>query len=198
LVLFLMGLYIWIAYKVVRRVSPVWGKALLVLVFVLIPTADALWGRYVTLSELCKDAGLQVFQKASKEGGLLEYRNPDDHWIRTAGIAFSEGKLPSTPYSRLSIVDGKPLLERDVTPKSKYVLTEWETVSIGKDDSFTRHELRIENRVSGESIARYRGYHFSGGWVERFLGSFADSGPQGARCTVPAFNIEILIQSAFN
>jgi hypothetical protein len=52
LVLVLVGLYLWIAYVAVRKVPKVWGKALALVVVVLIPTADAVYGR-IKLKHLC-------------------------------------------------------------------------------------------------------------------------------------------------
>ena len=57
---FLIGLYIWVASKFVRRARPWWGKVVLVLVFILIPTADAFYGR-IRLKQMCEaEGGLKI------------------------------------------------------------------------------------------------------------------------------------------
>jgi len=195
-----IGLYIAATIFLVHRIPVRWGKALAMVIAFLLPTADALWGRYVTLPELCQDAGLKVFKKASKEGGLMiSSPSPEDYWIRTVGIAFVEGTPLNGRCARVTIVEGKPFLELDVAPKARYVLTRSERVSTQRGGNYIGAELRIEDRQSGEPMARYRGYRFDGGWAERFLGSFADSGSQGGdSCPPTADTLGILIPNAFN
>jgi hypothetical protein len=58
--------------------------------------------------------------------------------------------------------------------------------------------MRYEDRHTGEVISRYRQYGFKGGWAERFLGGFADSGAQGVGCPLSkADHYEFLRQRTF-
>lgn len=199
--LLVIALYIAGANFVVKRVPTRWGKALVVLVFVLIPTADALYGRYVKLPELCKDAGVTVFKKASKEGGLMTWSpSPDAHWINAIGIAFVEGTVgPYGSSARISMVDGKPVLELSVIPKSRYRMSEQVRLNSPFGDNYVGDEIRIEDRISGEILSQYREYGFNGGWAERFLGHFAGSGPQGgASCPPTANRVDLLVRNTFN
>jgi hypothetical protein len=209
-VLSIIGLYVWGAMKIFKCAKPIWAKALVVIAAVLIPSVDALWGRYVVLPELCEDAGLKVLKKADKAGGLFQSGNPsdywngnpDDYWIGALGVAFVEGQVPGGPYMRFSIVDRSPVLEENVTPHSKYLLTSWMPLSTERGNSFSGYELRIESRESGEVLARFRRYAFGGGWVEQLLGKLADSGPQAmAGCpsvTDSTSLAETLIRATYN
>jgi len=55
-VLLLLGFYLWGAYKIVRLAKPRWAKALVILVVILIPTADAVYGR-IKLRQMCEAEG---------------------------------------------------------------------------------------------------------------------------------------------
>jgi hypothetical protein len=213
--LLIVALYVAAAVFVVKRIPMRWGKALAVVVFLLIPTADALWGRYVTLPELCKDAGLTVVKKASKQDGMMVDGNLSatykwigqsrvlgyfgEEWITQYGLSFVEGRDLNESISRLSSVDGKVIHEDKVAPKSKYILTGEKAVPTKFGPNFRGGEIRIDDRTSGEVISRYRGYGYNGGWAERFLGNFADSGPQGgASCPPTVDRLDVLIRNTFN
>lgn len=206
LVLALIAGYVWATAKLIKSVRPYWKKALVVTIAILIPTADALWGRYVTLPELCQDAGLRVFKNADKSGGLLvsNFSYSSDYWIQIAGIAFVEGVIPGKPnHQRITLTEGKNVIEENVIAKSKYRLTAWEKVTGQNEMYITGHELRIESRESSETLARFRTYAYAGGWVERLMGQFADSGPQAsAKCPssiAPAITEqEFILKNTFN
>lgn len=201
-----ISLYVALAIFVVWRTPKAWGKALAVAAVILLPTADAWWGRNVTLPELCKDAGLKVFKKASKQDGMMvddalsaTYKwtgQPSvrvlgyfgEEWITQDGFSFVEGRTYDGDTPRLSLVDGKVLRESKVTPKAKYVFVGWKEIPTAFGKNFGGSEMRIEDRQTGEVISQYRRYGFRGGWAERFLGGFADSGPQGVGCTSSSVN----------
>jgi hypothetical protein len=174
-ILFVIGLYLamglWIFIK-----SPGWWRLAALLAVVLIPTADALWGRYVTLPRLCKEAGLKVYAKASKDGGLLFDGAADDYYIVKFGFPFIEGRDAAGTYYRFSRIEGqeKPLFERSVQPKAKYVSR---SVHLTPSPTFVGTAYRVEDRSSGALLGELVTYSYLGGWAERFLGGFADSGP---------------------
>lgn len=216
-----ISMYIVLAVLVVWRTPKAWGKALAVAAAILLPTADAWWGRYVTLPELCKDAGLKVFKKPIKQQGLMysgavhrqdkvllgksgyydirvEYWGGEDE-IRLYDLGFVES-LPQQDGTceRLSVIDGKVIRESKVTPKSKYVFGGWNEIPTAFGKNFGGSEMRIEDRQTGEVISRYRKYGFRGGWAERFLGGFADGGSQGVGCTSSAVDeYTIQLQTTF-
>src|SRR3989304_2288943 len=103
LVLFLLGasVWVWVAYKVVRRIKPNWGKALAVAVFVLIPTADAVYGR-IKLKQLCEaEGGVKIYRTVEGVEGFYGFpMSPAPEWLTKHGYRFLEG----TDYP-----DGKPM-----------------------------------------------------------------------------------------
>ena len=60
LILALISGYIYLAWWAIQKPRAMWMKALLLLAFILIPTADAVYGR-IKLKQLCE-----------KEGGLTQ------------------------------------------------------------------------------------------------------------------------------
>jgi len=174
LVLFLMGLYIWIAYKVVRRVSPVWGKALLVLVFVLIPTADAVYGR-IKLRQMCEaEGGLNINRVVGRVEGFLIDQGASDIWIKNNGYLYNEGgERPDQRVNRYVLRDGAIALEWNVPSLARY---EVRFVSPSKREQFERDEYLVRDRKNDDVLGKYVQIGFRGGWVEQLLGGFSDAG----------------------
>lgn len=216
-----ISIYVALAIFVVWVTPKARNKALAVIAVILLPTGDAWWGRHVTLPELCKDAGLKVLKKPMKQQGLMysgaahrqdkvllgksgyydvrvEYWQGEDE-IRQYDLGFVES-LPQRDGTseRLSVVDGKVIRESKVTPRARYIKSEWIEVSTELGKNFHGSEMRIEDRQTGEVISRYRQYSFRGGWAERFLGGFADSGAGGAACPLSkAEDYQFLRQKTF-
>ena len=181
LVLFLFGLYLWVAYKLVRKSRPVWLKVIVVLVFVLIPTADAVYGR-VKLREMCKSEGsLKIYKTVEGVDGFYEPRTPDEAWILKHKFTFAEGRGMSNgkdTIDRLILTrDGSTRLEKDVTPRSKY---RFRFVPGNRADIYLQDDFYVETFDSGEVLGRMRNYNYAGGWIERFIATiYAQRGSAG-------------------
>jgi hypothetical protein len=192
-VLFVAGLYLAIGVWIVIK-SPGWWRLVALLAMVLIPSADALWGRYVTLPRLCKDAGLKVYGKASKEGGLM-LSTADDYWLTKYGFPFVEGVNGAGQIYRRSLRDGKSVLESNVAPRASYVNR---MASSGEGTSFLSNVLTVEDRLSGSTLGSIRAYTFLGGWAEQLLARFTDAGVSGvAGCGWEVFQTERLLVAVF-
>jgi hypothetical protein len=192
-----VGLYLAVAIWLVVK-SPGWWRLVALLAVVLIPAADALWGRYVTLPRLCKDAGLKMYAKATKDGGLLFDGAADDYDIVKHGFPFVEGQDAAGTYYRFSRAEGqeKVQLERSVQPQAKYISR---SARLKPSPRFVGTAYRVEDRSSGALLGELVTYSYLGGWAERFLGSFADSGPGYAgSCDVEPFTQERLLSSVFD
>ena len=179
LILFLAGLNLWGVYKIVRRIPPVWGKALVVIVALLIPKADAVYGRY-KLKQMCAaEGGLRIYRVVENVAGFDDPKSrPDESELRIRKYQFVEGKEFSGKRSRLSVQpDGTYLREEGITPISEYVYEE----EHGKDtDIYYRYEQRVKVRATGEVLGRYVDFNYAGGWVERFINSiYAARGSAG-------------------
>lgn len=179
LVLFLIGLYAWGAYKVVSRARPIWGKALIVVVAILIPTADAVYGRY-KLREMCAtEGGLRIYRVVEGVAGFDNPKSrPDEGWLTQNGYKFVEGEELSGKRSRLSLrPNGTFLREEGIAPISEYV---YEYELGDAKDIFYRIEKRIRARATGEILSRSVNFSYAGGWFERFVnGLYAARGTAG-------------------
>lgn len=169
----IVGLYVAVGLWIVAK-SPGWWRLVALLAVILIPTADALWGRYVTLPRLCKDAGLKVYGKASREGGLM-LSTADDYLLTKYGFPFVEGVDGARKVYRRSMRDSQPALEPDVQPLAKYRLR---AIELRPAQGFEGTSYRIEEIESGRPIGEFATYAFTGGWAERLLSQFTDSGVQ--------------------
>lgn len=174
-VLWLTAVYLLIAIWATYRAHPHWMKLLVALGFLLLPTADAVYGR-IKLRQMCAaEGGLKVYKTVEGVEGLYVGRfRPDPTWITNYGYRFIEGKDSSGKYRRLSRgPDGKIIEEKDVVPKSRYQLE-----YLGGDfgAGYAYDEQRIRDLQTNEILARARNISYEGGWAERFIAMFSDSG----------------------
>jgi hypothetical protein len=124
LVLALIAGYIWGAAKLFKHVGPYWAKALVVVAAILIPTADAVYGR-IKLKQMCEaEGGLHIYRVVEgAEGFDALSLGPDDEWILKYGYRFVEGDEINGKKSRLSLQpDGKVVREVGVTPITEIYL----------------------------------------------------------------------------
>lgn len=179
LVLALIGLYLWAAHKLVRRTPPIWGKALIVIAAILIPTADAVYGRY-KLKEMCAaDGGLRINRVVEGVAGFDDPRDvPREESIKSDGYKFVEGEEIGGQRSRLSLgADGAVHREVGVTPVSEYI---YELDKGDFREIYHRTESRIRVRSTGEILSQAVNIRYAGGWFERFVnGIYAGTGTAG-------------------
>lgn len=169
-VLFLFGLYCVLAVVAIVKVKPIWVKGLVLLAAFLIPTADAVYGRY-KLKQMCAaEGGLKVYRVAEGVEGFMGYAH--EGLLTKPGYQFVEKYISSGKYYSFSKQNGQIIREDYITPKSKYRLREtYDDTSIYK-----RGQLLIENIATGEVLATDTQLIFEGGWAERFLAQFSGSG----------------------
>lgn len=179
-VLFLLGLYIWGAYKIVRWIRPVWGKALVVVAVLLIPTADAVYGR-IKLKQMCEaDGGLKVFRTAEGVEGFRVAHRPETEWLTKYGYKFVEGQDSAGKPMRLSLgPDGKIVEERDVQLKSRYGF-EYSGRDFGA--GYARGESVIRDLHTREVLARNLNFSYEGGWIERFVAGIVSAKAFSGAC----------------
>lgn len=190
-VLFFVGLYFLIAYKVTKAVGSKWFKAVVIIVALLIPTADAIYGR-IKLKRMCEaEAGLRVYRVAEHVKGVADETTSyasAEYWVGEQGYQFSERTAPiAGKVDRFFRgADGLVSLEKSVLPKSEYrlrrIYPDWKT-------TYARDVFLIENIATGEVLATQTWLAFNGGWAERFLAKFSDAGGGNvAHCSnVPDF-----------
>lgn len=171
--LFVIGLYIFLAIKVFKSAKTTSAKAIAVLLILLIPTADAIYGR-IKLQQMCKaEGGLKVYRVAEHVEGFMADTAGED-WVRQYGFQFSEGSSSPKIYYRFSMVNGKFTIEENVESKSKFKVKLTTLDNIGV--LYWRQFYSIETIPSGEVLATETQIGFRGGWAERLIATFSDAG----------------------
>ena len=179
LIFFLTWLYYRAVRKVLKRVKPYWGKALVIVIALLIPTADAVYGRH-KLKRLCaQEGGLHIYRVVEGVKGFESPSiRPNKGWLGIGKYQFMEGEDSPGKYSRLSLrPDGTYLREVDITPVSEYV---YEYIPGGIKNIYSKAEQRVYVRATGEVLGRYVNIYYAGGWLERAInGLYAARGNSG-------------------
>ncbi|MDZ7651120.1 MAG: hypothetical protein U5L03_00360 [Burkholderiaceae bacterium] len=171
-ILFVLGLYGLVAlYALVK--TPGWWRLATLAAVLLIPSADSLWAHYVTMPRVCKDAGLKIYKKADKAGGL-RLSTADEAWVTKHGFPFVEGERVPGRYYRISRQGEQVIREEDVQPKARY-LSDAKTVMVTRWIGGTMY--RVVDLSTGDVIGRFVDFSYGGGWAERFLAAFTDAGP---------------------
>lgn len=101
---------------------------------------------------------------------------PHSSWLTKHGYRFVEGKDFASRPMRISLgTDNRLFEQRNVTLKSKF---RFERVTTEFGAGFTRSEYRVSESQTADVLARYVNASYRGGWAERLLGAFSDSGGQ--------------------
>jgi len=178
LILFLLGLYLWIAYKVVRRVPPVWGKVLAIVVVVLIPTADAIYGR-IKLKQMCAvEGGIKVQKTIENVDGVFTVGLLAPALVMDMNYEFSENIISEQiyryrrPTGKLSAYThpSKEKVDKKLSLYSYYREEIYIDSSILKTTDFVRLDS------TSEILGANTDFHYYGGWLERFIGKLYGSG----------------------
>lgn len=164
LVLFVLGgIYLALAFLVTAKARTHARKALALLVFALIPTADAVYGR-IKLKHLCvTEGGWKIYRVVEGVEGFLEAgRTPSEFWVTKAGYRFVEGETLGRKPARLeAIPDGKAALLTDMPLQARYV---FET-KIGE----LKDIYRIKEINTNEVLSQFVNITAVGGWVEQLI-----------------------------
>lgn len=179
--LLVIFLYIVVSIALVAKAPTLKYKIVVLLAVLLIPTADAIYGR-IKLNQLCEaDGGLKIFkQPHSIEGYMTSNEHVDDYLVKKGVFKFSESEEQQGVSTHVSMQNGELVYEKDVKPISKYKTYLGDSVQL--DNAYGYQDSVVETYPEGEVVVRDREYFFRGGWAERFLGSFADAGPSSVGC----------------
>lgn len=194
LVLALIGGYIWGASKLFKHVQPHWKKALVVIAAILLPTADAVYGR-IKLKQMCEaEGGLHIYRVVDGVEGFGDPKSrPTEGWVTKYGYRFVEGREANGKNSRLTLKpDGMVYREVGVAPMSEF---EYDMRLGGLDDIYLRIEQVVRVRNTGEVLGRSVNISYAGGWFERFVsGLYAARGTAGT-CGPSVSNTELITKT---
>ena len=178
-VLFFVGLYFFVAYKIVRVLKTARLKWLAILILALIPTADAIVGR-IYLQHLCAtEGGLKVHRMAQGVDGFISDGGDSGMQVEKHGYKFSESAPINGRVNKYSKANGHVVREKDVIPISKYRVR-FETT--GQNAKYRRQTFIVETFPDGIVIATDTLVGFNGGWAEDFISQFGGGGRQVAWC----------------
>lgn len=172
--IFFIGLYIAIAYWVFKRCGGSKFRWLVLALAVLIPSGDAVVGR-LYLKQLCaKEGGLKVYRVAEHVDGFMDDGSHSDYWVRVGGYQFAEDRPINGMTARYFKQDGQIVREDNVLPQSQYRVRLQHMGSV--HDRYLRNTYLVESIPNGEILATDTQIAFNGGWAERFIALFSDSG----------------------
>jgi hypothetical protein len=175
LVLFLIGLYLWGAYKVVRRIKPVWGKTLAVVAVVLIPTWDMIPG-YIYLKYLCAtEGGVRVNKLTEGVEGFRANGVADKEFFKTYGYKFIEEEWAGN-YYRYSMSPYGDLIKQEILkPTAKYEIKRATNQLLIL--AILRHETSIVDSATEEKLATKTHFSSYGGWLMKATNPLLGYGP---------------------
>ena len=188
-------LYIVGSAALVAKAPTLKYKIVALLAVLLIPTADAVYGRY-KLNQMCKaEGGLRVYQVVHNVEGFMDnWAEPNKYAVEHQGYKFTESKERLGVCDRVSMQDGQLVFEKNVTPKSKYS-ARYDTKNT-VDPSFWYQDTIVETYPQSEVMARNRVFIFNGGWAERFMAGFGGDSRISVTCDVPNLSTTELIKLA--
>lgn len=172
--LFFIGLYIAIAYWVFKRCGRSGFRWLVLAVAVLIPSGDAVVGR-LYLKQLCaEEGGLKVYRVAEHVDGFMDDGSHSNYWVSERGYQFAENRPINGMTTRYFKQDGQIVQADNVLPESQYRVRSQNIGSV--HDRYLRNLFLVESIPNSEILATDTQIAFNGGWAERFIALFSDSG----------------------
>ena len=169
---FIAVAYFAAVFLLLFKVKPIWGKVLVLIAAILIPNADDWYYRH-QLANYCKnEAGVKVYQQATRQGGLLigPQSGGDKFYVKLYSIAFTEspetvnGKTVS--YWRTDrLSDGISDPYRISIPTALY---EKKRIVV-EQDPFDEISEQIVDRKTGAILGEFKGLFYYGSWYPRVL-----------------------------
>lgn len=168
--------YVTVAVKFFHIAKSFWGKAAVVALAVLLPTADEIYYHYRLDAYCSSEAGYTIFENASRKAGLVDDELDDADGMKVLVVDFVESfhPVPGQTYRFERFADGsvgKVAIQIKTAP---YEFVREENFT----GAFLESRLSIVNLASDKTLSRLTDLNYYGGWVRRHvLGGLADSGP---------------------
>ena len=169
--LIVVAIYLAIAFKVSKAIKNRKARYVAIAFFALLPTADAIVGR-IYLKQLCAtEGGLKVFRVVDNVEGFLD--TPGSYLLKKYGYSFIEGNLRGNGIvDRVSLRSGGLVVETGVPRKSQYQIRR----IVNERGMYSWDQYVVEEIASASVLASFTQIIFKGGWAERLLSGFSDSG----------------------
>ena len=168
LIFLVAGVYIAAGLLIYRKLSSQVVRAFTVALWLLIPTADAVYGR-VELKRLCAaDGGTKINKTVTGISGFYTRKIYDsDVWITKLGYTFLEIDAAERGFSRKTRGPDGQIIEQSVDRlQSTYGIRE-DSGNFGPD--FKRQRILVDSLSTSEELAAFTDFHFVGGWAEQMM-----------------------------
>jgi len=170
---------LWVVNRFLKKVSVgmLFRKVsffLLVVALFLLPTWDAILGKYY-LDKYCgRDGGMSIGKAVQLDGVYMPARHSDftAKKMLKEGYVFFEMDYEDAGYVRFSLDDKDNLITSRVDSLlSEYAIKSEMRINVGEFKGVTvkLNYQYIENLNNGEIVSGYRDYYIYGGYIDRIL-----------------------------
>ena len=168
ILLFLAVIYVLLVSLLISYIKPWWLRPFVAIIFIAIPTADAVYGRY-RLHQMCDaEWGLKIYRVVDNVPGFYDATNsPTEGWIKKYGYKYIEGIGPSRQIAKMSLQENGSISEEIGGQSISQYIYEFRHGNI--TDIYYRVEALIYVKATNEVLSREVNISYAGGWVERLL-----------------------------
>ncbi len=174
-----VAVYIALFWFVVRTAKSIWAKASALAIAVLIPVWDVPFG-FFSYKSLCRhEGGLRVFQPISAQrticlDGAIGYPPREVMRIGFDSVEIREkiNRIVSYRTSKTGAIDS--FIPENGKPLSRYCISLRQNQEIPWN--IWRHDLFVNDTVTGATVARYSAFHWLGTWWRAKLLAFPGGG----------------------
>ncbi|MET3117392.1 hypothetical protein AAKU64_001608 [Undibacterium sp. GrIS 1.8] len=176
ILLFLAVIYVLLVSLLISYIKPWWLRPFVAIIFIAIPTADAVYGRY-RLHQMCNaESGLKIYRVVDNVPGFYSaFISPNEEWLKNYGYRYIEGSGPGGQLTRLTLQENGSISEEiggESISKYAYGFKHGNITDI-----YYRVEQIIYVKATNEILSRVVNISFTGGWVERLLaGLYGETG----------------------
>lgn len=176
-----LAVLLFVGYKLVVWTGEEFGRLASWLVLLGLLAAllvDAIVGRH-HFAALCeRGSQLAVLHRVANVDGIGVDRNVSPESPGYFGYKYVEGGFAYKGPDRIQRVegdaDGKGVVEKGVTARSRYLLT---SEPMQKTYYFLSQRFKVVDRQTRQEMAHHDWYWFRGGWAERIPMLFSGAGP---------------------
>ena len=174
-IIFIILLYLYLAYKVVKYVASKTEKniywILTVLFFILLPTWDVIIGK-IYFHHLCQtEGGLRVFKSVEVDGVLTEnsIAMGDSSFYKKRGFKYIEGVSSDLKNHKiiqhLDLTDANQTIQIIKEPQSRYMFIYNERSRPVKWLPIVKNRALVKDRITNEVFGEDIGFNYFGSWI---------------------------------
>jgi len=175
LLILLFAAYLLLAFWLIDKINPLWKKGLVLMLLILIPTADEIYYSYKLKSYCETEAGLKIYKQVSRKMGLVDPSAYIPSYLKSKLVSYveryDENSKKTYRFERQEDGTINKLFLSKLTAPYEFVRNEKHT------GAFLESELKVFNRETGEILGKLNDLNYYGGWFRHgLLGKLSDSG----------------------